>query len=50
MESLITTYQDAFKAVFVFGKFDSVQARRVFIPIALVVASVILVFGHIDKF
>ena len=50
MENLINTHAEAFRAVFLFGKFDNVQARRVFIPIALFMASAILVFGHIPKF
>ena len=50
MENLINTHKDAFRAVFLFGKFDNVQARRVFVPIALFMASAILVFGHLPKF
>jgi hypothetical protein len=50
MENLINTQKDAFRAVFLFGKFDNVQARRVFVPIALFMATAILVFGHIPKF
>ena len=50
MKNLINTQVEAFKAVFLFGKFDNVQARRVFIPIALFMVSAILVFGHIPKF
>ncbi len=50
MENLLTILAEAFRAVFLFGKFDNVQARRVFVPIALFMASTILVFGHIPKF
>jgi hypothetical protein len=50
MENLINTHAEAFRAVFLFGKFDNVQARRVFVPIALFMASAILVFGHTPKF
>jgi len=50
MENLINTQVEAFKAVFIFGKFDNTQGRRVFVPIALFMASAILVFGHIPKF
>ncbi len=49
MENLINTHVEAFRAVFLFGKFDNVQARMVFVPIAVFMASVILVFGHIPK-
>ena len=50
MENLINTQAEAFRAVFLFGKFDNAQGRRVFVPIALFLASAILVFGHIPKF
>jgi hypothetical protein len=50
MENLLNAHAEAFRAVFLLGKFDNVQARRVFVPIALFMASVILVFGHIPKF
>ena len=50
MENLINAHLDAFRAVFLFGKFDNVQARRVFVPIALFMASVIFVFGHLPKY
>ena len=50
MENLLNTHAEAFRAVFLLGKFDNVQARKVFVPIALFMASVILVFGHIPKF
>src|SRR5476649_2428485 len=50
MENLLNRQVEAFRAVFLFGKFDNVQARRVFVPIALFMASAILVFGHLPKF
>jgi hypothetical protein len=50
MKNLLKRQVEAFRAVFLFGKFDNVQARRVFVPIALFMASAILVFGHIPKF
>ena len=50
MKNLINIQVEAFKAVFLFGKFDNAQGRRVFVPIALFMVSAILVFGHIPKF
>jgi hypothetical protein len=50
MKNLVNTQVDAFKAVFIFGKFDNVQGGRVFVPFVLCTACVILAFGHIPKF